>query len=164
MNGGFQGNTVFYLYGQLKTRFIALFLVFLLCAVPFSMVGCKNNPAPENIYFPVAKEANLQYPSVLGQGRVVLENNCLRLKSSNILGELFDKGDLLIWPYGYSLKTQDNKICVVDENGVIVVKVGDLIKVGGGNVSLEIAEKYTGESIPGNFGGPFWIVSEVVKD
>ena len=164
MNGGFQGNTVFYLYGQLKTRFVALFLVFLLCAVSFSLVGCKNNPALENIYFPVTKEANLQYPSVLEHGRLVLEGNGLRLKPSTFLGELFGKSDLLIWPYGYSLITQDNKICVVNEKGVIVVKVGDSIKVGGGDVPLDIAEKYTVEMIIGNYNGPYWIVSEVNSD
>jgi len=144
---------------QLKTKMIALFLVLLLFVVHFFSVGCKNNFTLNTIYFPVATESSTEYPLVLARGRLVLDKNCLRLKYFYFPG----RSDLIIWPYGYSLKSQDNRICVVDKNGQIVAKVGDRIKVRGGNVLKDIAEKYTGEPIPDNYGGPYWIASEVKR-
>ncbi len=136
-----------------------LLLCLLIGVILSSFTGCKNNPDPDAIFFPVATATNTQYPSASAHGRLVLENHCLRLKPYYLP---FSKGYLLIWPYGYSLKTQDSKICVIDAKGEIVAKVGNWIKVGGGNVSLDIVEKYTGEPLPVNYNGPYWIVFEVV--
>lgn len=111
-------------------------------------------------FFPVLSEPNSIYPSNLARGRLVLDDNCLRLKPLYFFG----RGVLLIWPYGYSLKTEDNTIRVTDSDGLMVARVGDWIKVGGGEIPVEIVEKYLGKPLPENYPGPYWIVSGVIKN
>ncbi|MBN1366454.1 MAG: hypothetical protein JW967_00815 [Dehalococcoidales bacterium] len=81
----------------------------------------------------------------------MLDNNCLRLKSFYIFG----KGSLLIWPHGYSVKTENGKTYVIDNNGDTVAGVGDRIKFAGGEIPLESVEQLIGEALPENVTGPF---------
>ena len=81
----------------------------------------------------------------------MLDNNCLRLKGFYVFG----KGSLLIWPHGYSVKTENGKTCFVDNKGNTVARVGDRIKLAGGEIPLESVEKLIGEPLPENATGPF---------
>jgi hypothetical protein len=42
--------------------------------------------------------------------------------------------------------------------------VGDKIKVGGGEVPVEIVEKYIGQQLPDDCTGPYWLVSKVIDN
>ena len=152
-----KGKPFLFLYRLLRTKEVFSFLMCLLLGVSLVTVGCENNTSSP--YLPVLKEAESVYPTALAKGRLVLDDNCLRLKPFYF----FSKGDLLIWPYGYSFKTQDSKICIADADGLIVARVGDWIKVGGGEITLDIVEKYLGKPLPENYSGPYWIVFGVIN-
>ena len=94
----------------------------------------------------------------LAEGKLVLDNGYLRLKG------FFGKGDLLIWSYGFSLCTEGKKIQIIDSDGQVVARVGDRIKVGGGQVPAEIVEKYIGQPLPDDCKGPYWIISRVIDN
>jgi hypothetical protein len=139
-------------------KFRKLLISVVCLAVVLSLAaGC--NQSSSNPYFPVAKQTESTYPLALTTGKLVVEGDYVRVKS----GWFFAKGSLLIWPYGYSLKTADGKISVVDKDGQVVAVAGDNVKIGGGEISLEIVEKYLGKSLPANCPGPYWLVSGVVK-
>lgn len=89
----------------------------------------------------------------------MLDDNCLRLKPFYFFG----KGDLLVWPYGYSLETESKEIRILDNDGRVVACVGDWIKVDGGEVPWEIVEKYIGKPLSDNCTGPYWLVSGVIN-
>jgi hypothetical protein len=141
----------------MRTNKVFSIFVCLLLVFPFVLVGCQNDTSSP--YLPVLKESESVYPAALATGILGLDDNCLRLKPFYAFG----KGALLIWPYGYYIKTQDNKICVADIDGRIVARVGDWIKVGGGEITLDVVEKYLGKPLPENYSGPYWIVSGVIK-
>jgi hypothetical protein len=86
--------------------------------------------------------------------RLILNGGYLRLQESNYL---------LIWPHGFSLRTVGDSIQVIDDNGRVVARAGDRIKVGGGGVAAEIARKYSAQSLPDDATGPYWIVAETVE-
>lgn len=136
-------------------RRIVSVLVCVLVVVPIVAVGCHDNTPSLTPFFPVQKSGLDQMLS-LAEGKLVLDNGYLRLK------RFFGKGDLLIWPYGYSLRIEGKEIQAIDSDGQVVARVGDRIKVGGGEVPAEIVEKYIGQPLPDNCTGPYWIVSEVV--
>jgi len=122
--------------------------------------ACPNNstnistPAP---FFPVQR-GGLDQMTALAEGKLVLDNGYLRLKG------FFGEGESLVWPYGFSLRTEGKEIQVIDSDGQLVARVGERIKVGGGEVPAEIVEKYIGQPLPDNCTGPYWIVSEVITD
>jgi hypothetical protein len=107
-------------------------------AVVATVGGCNANPgstSPTVAYFPVLKEHQEQLPLF-----------------STVEGELTLEG-------GY------REIRIVDDAGQVVATVGDMIKVGGGEVrDRGIVEKLTGDLPPETCKGPFWLVSRVVED
>lgn len=147
-----------------KRRKIFSALVCALVIVPIMLISCYDNssntawPTP---FFAVKKEApNFNtYPTALFEGKLVLDNNCLRLKPSWDTGE--SKGSFPVWPYGYSLRIVGKQIQVIDKSkdSYIVAIVGDKIKVGGGEVSAEFVEDYIGQQLPDDCPGPYWLVS-----
>jgi hypothetical protein len=135
-------------------------LVFMLSIMFIITIGCNinsvNTSSPD-LFFPVQKEGLAQM-LISAKGRLVLDNNCLCLKP--IIGHSY----LLIWPYGSSLRIEGKVIEVVNRDGKALARVGDVIKVGGGEaVSAEIVEIYIGYSLPPDCKGPYWLVSEVVQ-
>ncbi len=144
-------------------------LVCVLVIVPIMWTSCHDNsftttpPAP---FFAVKKEAdpNYIYFDALAEGKLVLDNNNLRLKPSWGKGDVWSKGELLIWPYGYSLRIEGKEIQIIDNYGHLVARVGDKIKVGGGEVPAEIVEKYIGQQLPDDCTGPYWLVSRVIDN
>lgn len=145
----------------------ALIFLCMLAAVLSAAVACNDNStsissstSSSTPFFPVQK-AGLGRMEALLEGKLVLDNGCLRVK-------YFDDNYLLIWPYGFSLRTKGKEIQVVDSDGQVVARVGDKITVGGGEVPGEgvkefIEESITGQPLPDNCTGPYWIVGVVVN-
>lgn len=135
-----------------------LILLCMLVAVLSTAFACNGNST--NIFFPVQRVGLSQMDGLL-EGKLELDNGCLRVK-------YFDGSDLLIWPHGFSLRTEGEEIQVIDSGGQVAARVGDNILVGGGEVPAEfdefIAEEIIGQSLPDNCTGPYWIVSEVITD
>ena len=138
----------------------ALVLLCMLVAVLSTAAACNDNStniSSSTPYFPVQKPG-IDGMTALMEGRLELENGYLRV----------DKY-LLIWPHGFSLRTEGEEILIIDGNGQVVARVGDKITLGGGEVSIpeeeakEFIEKsITGKPLPDNCTGPYCIVSEVV--
>lgn len=148
---------------MVKTSMLKLTLVISSLGIILCAIACNNgstNTSSIPPFFPVLKEPETVYPDALAWGTLVLEDNCLRLKSHSPFGD----SSLLIWPYGYTLIIDGNEIHVVDNHGQVVANLGDSIKVGGGRTTLEVVEKYIGETLPDNCTGPYWLVSGVTTD
>lgn len=144
----------------LGRRKIISAMVCVLVVVPIVAIGCHDNTPSLTPFFPVQKSGLDQMLS-LAEGKLVLDNGYLRIKRILAL-RFIGESDLLIWPYGYSLRIEGKEIQVIDSDGQVVARVGDRIKVGGGEVPAEIVEKYIGQPLPDDCKGPYWIVSEVV--
>ena len=98
----------------------------------------------------------------LATGRVVVDDaGCIRLEDSLPDGV----EDLIVWPPGYSMRTEGGKILIIKEDGETLVRVGDRIEFGGGQISTpdtrEAYEKHL--EIPEKCTGPLWIVGQVVS-
>lgn len=130
------------------------------------MFACKDNSA--NIssspsYLPVQKPGLSQMEALLEGVILEMDNNgCLRVKC-------FDDNYLLIWPHGFSMRTEGEEIQVIDSNGQIVACVGDIVNVSGGEVAVEEAEArelidtIAEHPLPDDCQGPYWIVGEMVE-
>jgi hypothetical protein len=109
-------------------------------------------------FFPVQKlgyEA-LAYPAALATGKLILENGYLRLQLDGYPSPV--ESPLIIWPPSSEPQIQDNNIQVVRE-GRTIARVGEILNIGGGQVPQEIVTKYTGQALPANCPGPFWLAA-----
>lgn len=145
--------------GAKRKVYILLCMLVIVLGTTF---GCKDNSA--NIsssapFFPVQR-AGMEVMASELKGKLVLDNGCLRV----------DKY-LLIWPHGFSLRTEGEEILIIDSNGQVFARVGDEIYVGGGEVAIPeeeakefIEESITGQPLPDNCTGPYWIVGDWERD
>jgi hypothetical protein len=133
----------------MKKLIIGLLLM-VLVLVP---VGCSETV---EVFFPV-QQSGFDQMTADFDGNLELVDGWLRARS-------FGSDYLLIWPYGFSVRGEDKDIQVLDGDGQVVAIVGEAIKVGGGETTAKIVEKYIGKLLPDDLEGPFWIVSEVVND
>ncbi len=143
---------------------ILILLSGLLATSSFCITGCNNNEGinKSDIYFPVTKEALVDYPDALTQGTLIFDGKYLLIKG---VYPTSGADYLPIWPYGYSVNVEGGEIQVLNESGQVVARVGDIIKAGGGQTTKEVVEEnYIGESLPDDCEGPYWLVSEVVDD
>jgi hypothetical protein len=113
-------------------------------------------------FFPTLRQESDTIPLVKVQGRLVLVNGCIRVRSLlPTYGLLFGSNSLVIWPNGYSTETQGKRIVVLDAGGGVVARVGDVIKGGGGvSHNREGVEASIEQLIPQECRGPYtalWI-------
>ncbi len=86
-------------------------------------------------------------------GRLVLENGCLRVQPAEGEGEPYT----IVWPGGYQVRQQGDRIDILNESQEDVASVGDLISMDGGEVS-----SYQGENA-GRCPGKYWITGNEVR-
>ena len=86
-------------------------------------------------------------------GRLVLENGCLRVQPAEGEGEPYT----IVWPGGYQVRQQGERIDILNESQEDVASVGDLISMDGGEVS-----NYQGENA-GRCPGKYWITGNEVR-
>lgn len=95
------------------------------------------------------------YWTAVTSGKLVLMNGCLRLKGtdSNI-------GYLLIWPAElFTPNIKDNEIQILDRNSKVVARVGQEVRMSGGEVGLfNLLPEYVQRQIPPACTGPYWVV------
>ena len=113
----------------------------------------EENPLPTP-FFPVQKEVQTIGMTALLSGELVLNEGYPRVYDI-----------LILWPYGYTVEIEAENIWVLNEEGIRVVKVGDTVRMGGGEVSDKFAEEKIGHTLPEGCAGPYWLVSfEVEKE
>ncbi len=71
---------------------------------------------------------------------------------------------LIIWPYGYLCKMEDDTFWILDTHGEKCCKPGDSIKVYGGDVHYGFAEGLIGAKLPDNCLGPYYWAVAVVNE
>ena len=70
-------------------------------------------------------------PAVLLNGRLVLQERCLRTES--VRG---GTGRMVVWPPGFRAEVRNNRVVVTNGGGSVIVRVGDKFKAGGGQAPV----------------------------
>lgn len=130
-------------------------LLMALLVITLLPVGCINSPSYPSLlkFFPMQKQVESNVMLALLQGVLTRDND----------GYLRVYNELIIWPYGYTYQMRGNDIWILDENNTSIFKVGDSIKIGGGEVPKEWAEAKIGQVLPENCDGPYWLMGSYVK-
>ncbi len=127
--------------------------------------GCVEKPSQNGIsantsssaapFFPTQKNYTEHTMLALLEGKLVLEDGCLRVDNY-----------LLLWPHGLSISTDGKVIQIIDNTGKPIARVGDNIKLsgGGGEMPREIIANYSTELPIDRCSGPYWIVGEVLTN
>ncbi len=104
----------------------------------------------------------------LGAGRLVVRDRRIRMAPDG-------RGGLVVWPHGYSPRREGDGILVLDGRGEAVAKIGEEVRIGGGQITREEAgptagaarqafeEKREDLGVPDGCRGPLWVSSEVVR-
>ena len=137
-----------------KNRNLVPFLVGVLTLSIFS-IGCTGDSTdtvqPEP-YFPTYKEPQTYFLLAQLQGKLTVDEGYLRVNDN-----------LIIWPYGYSLDTENGEIWIISDEGQPVTKVGDTIQMGGGGASASFVEEKIGQPLPEGCEGPYWLGWDIRK-
>jgi hypothetical protein len=123
-----------------------------------SEVYSASIPIQTPAYFPVQKEPADVIMLLLVRGELILDNGYLRVS-----GKSGYKGDLIIWPYGYSWKIEGKEIWIIDDKGQAVARVGDWVKMGGGEIPKYWAEEKIGSPLPEDAEGPYILAGGPVE-
>jgi hypothetical protein len=140
-----------YMTAVLGNRRNIIPLLATLVIIPFYTTGCSCS-SQTTLYFPVQKEPQTTVLIALLSGQLVSEDGYLKVKD-----------ELIIWPYGYSMKQDKNEIWIYNEKSQMVFKAGDVIQIGGGEVSISTAEEKIGKQLPTDIEGPFWLAGNIEK-
>lgn len=92
-------------------------------------------------------------------GTLVIVDECVRVNDSNS-----NISYLLVWPPDFSLSTESDPIQILDGDGKVVARVGDMVQIGGGEVkSLSFLNESLQKNLPPNCVAPYWIVGDEVN-
>ena len=121
------------------------------------------------LFFPQVPEPPGSVTGALGSGRLFVKDRCIYMGTGRY-------GDVVVWPYGYSLSRGNGEIRVVNASGKVVAKVGDEVSMGGGQITQGEAgptpeaarrqfEEKRGElGVPDRCRGPLWVSSGVITN
>lgn len=138
-------------------------LMYTLVIAPMMAIGCSDDhdsiSSPVR-FFPVVKESLQVEIQKEIEGTLVLDNGYLKINYETI-----DSLLLLIWPYGYSSRVEDEDIQVIDNNGQVTARVGEQIIVGG-HMAYGLLDEYTAQPLPSDCAElrMCWLVSGVLDD
>ncbi len=80
----------------------------------------------DEVFFPKHEEGEV--PAALAGGRLALDDEgCIRLVTAGN-----GRGATLIWPPDYAARAEGGEIRILDEEGRVVARVGDEVRIGGG--------------------------------
>lgn len=89
-------------------------------------------------------------------GTLVEENGCLRVVADD------GAGHLVIWPYDHTVTVEaDGTVAIRDGAGMPVARVGDLVRMGGGETRSIQSE--TIRAGLGDCQGPYWIAARGIE-
>ena len=113
------------------------------------------------IFFPRQKKSNGERAVMDGEttGTLMLVDKCLRLKSNQS-----DTSYMLIWPPDFKFLIENDAVKILNEDGIIVAMIGDLVYMGGGEVHLLLMmDKFIQDQIPPQCDGPYWIIGDKIS-
>lgn len=112
---------------------------------------------PPNIVFPRqhAPEGLRVEMMALLIGELREDDGCLRVGEEG-------QSHLIIWPYDHTVTAaEDGKLQIRDGGGAVVAEVGDIVRMGGGEVPT--AERHTQVEIPDRCGGSYWLAASEIE-
>ncbi len=80
------------------------------------------------LFFPQLPQPTGMGTTGLGLGELFVKDRCLYMGTRR-------HADVVVWPYGYSLDRKGAEIRVLDEQGRVVARVGEQVKMGGGEIT-----------------------------
>ena len=110
-------------------------------------------PVP-NLFMPQLRVRTGGMDALL-QGRLVAEEGCLRVRTSE------NESYLVIWQPDYFLNDNHGQIEILDRDGEIVARLGEEIRMGGGGASGPEFNAYLGKAILSRCTGPYWLMGEL---
>lgn len=136
--------------------------------VSLAMSACGDKSAFDpssspSLFFPQQRVGDIRADAAtaLLYGQLIEAEGCLRVNAGDS-----DTSYLLVWPANYSVSISEETIQIINEFSQVVARVGDEIRVSGGEVraveALEGARQLQ-EEVPIQCSGPFWIVGSEVS-
>ena len=149
-------------FAMKSERFLRLMLTLsMLVYISVFAISCnsvvKRNAEP---FFPTQILPAKAYMLALLKGGTLIIDNAgdIRIGSPN-LSASSPNGALIIWPYGYSFKTEGTNIWIINDKGQTVARVGDKLDLGAGFVDASVAAVLIGQALPKNAVGPYYIAA-----
>jgi hypothetical protein len=136
---------------------------FLILLLALSMLACATDEpaAPDGIFFPTVPIGEA-YPAGEIEGVLEVESGCLFVARPE------DRW-LILWPEGFTAWAIAGRIEVLDEEGDLVAREGDRMRLGGGETNpLEVggtaqaerhATELTEQDVPERCGDLYWLVA-----
>ena len=119
--------------------------------IPFAVT-----PDP-TIHFPQLRTRSAAFMEALLQGKLAVTEGCLRVTGSG-------GSHLVIWQPDFFVNNHEGVIEILDRNGEVVARVGEEIRIGGGEVPLtEKLKQLLREPLPEQCRGPYWSMGELVS-
>ncbi len=120
--------------------------------IPFAVT-----PDP-TIQFPQLRTRSATFMAALLEGKLIVKDGYLRVSAGDS-----DRGALIIWQPDYFLNNNEGVVEILDRDGEVVARVGEEIRVGGGEVPLtENLQQQLREPLPEQCEGPYWLMGELV--
>lgn len=121
--------------------------------------------SPSGILFPKRQESRVEPLALTGGVLFVDGSGCLRLNQSLRGGGTSTKTP--VWPPGYELAYgEGGELLILDEAGEVVAKVGDEVRMGGGEYPIEVlpnVDERTRRELAERCPGPYWWVGSEVR-
>ena len=77
------------------------------------------------------QEGSHSAPAALLNGRLVLQGRCLRTESRR-----GGTGSVVVWPPGFRVEVRGNRVVVTNGGGAVIARVGDEVRLGGGEAPV----------------------------
>ena len=120
-------------------------------AIPFAVT-----PDP-SVHFPPLRTLRAAFMAALLPGKLSVTEGCWRVTGSG-------RSHLVIWQPDFFVNNNEGVIEILDRNGEVVARVGEEIRIGGGEVPLtEELKQLLREPLPERCGGPYWSMGELVS-
>ncbi len=131
---------------------------FAILAFSATVTGCTGAEVANGVHFLEQRPSDAPDMTALLDGQLVLSEKCLVIQ-----GEEARSAHTAIWPSGFSLAVQGESVRVLNGDREIVARVGDTIRVGGGEIP-----QLSPEAFEANFSGsptgcaaPYWVVGSI---
>lgn len=126
--------------------------------------GQAANPPSLGDHFPqLINMPNAYYDLPPIEGKVVLENGCLRISA---IKETWAGADnfLIIWDARFSTRREQGVVQITNSlTNEVLASVGDYAVVAGNKIDKETMPSELKEPIPDECSGPYWLIGEFIK-
>jgi len=114
-------------------------------------------PEP-TLHFPQLRMRSATFMEALMEGTLVLQDECLRVRHDD-----GDEGYLIIWQVDYYVNNNAGAIEILDRSGQVVARVGEGIRMGGGEVPMtDRLRQQLRDPLPDECQGPYWLMGEML--